>query len=123
MARGIAGVGAAIQSDPIFIEPLHERHRRVVIFAAAVETLLLQHRPEAERGDLAALGAGHRGGADQRVAAVSVSGLRQQVDHDTRLALLGLGRGPHAGRSGAGERGPEIVAEVFGHAVLSTTCP
>src|SRR5438477_8952433 len=53
VARRIAGVRAAVEGDPVAVDALHEGHWRIVVFLRAVERALFEHRPFAERGDMA----------------------------------------------------------------------
>ena len=94
MACRIAGVVPAVHRDPELVDSLHEGHRRIVILAAAVEFLLLEDRPEAERSDPPLARGRDRGGSDQSVAAIGVEHLRQPVDDQPGLAVLGNIAGP-----------------------------
>src|SRR5574338_1547265 len=64
VACRVAGIGAAVERDPIFVEALHERHGRVVVFLRTIEAALFEDRPEAERRHLALLRARDRRRSD-----------------------------------------------------------
>ena len=47
VAGRITGIGAAVERDPVLVDALHERHRRIVVLLRAVERPLLENRPVA----------------------------------------------------------------------------
>ncbi len=44
-----AGVVTGVERDPVLVDPLHERHRCIVVFLRAIERPLLENRENADK--------------------------------------------------------------------------
>ena len=59
-----------VKRDPVFVDPLHERHRRILVLQGLMEALLLQNWEDPGRRILAGLAARNRRNSDQGAAPV-----------------------------------------------------
>src|SRR4029079_1693480 len=82
VTRRISRVRARVEGDALGVVHLHERHRRIVIFARIAELLLAEDLPETERSFLALLAGRSGGDSHELVAAIDIEKLGQAIDDD-----------------------------------------
>ena len=104
MRGGMAGNDAGMERDAAPGQPLHVRHRRIVVDVRMVVPVLLEDREGPGRRRVAGTAAGDGGDSDQTTVAEDIGALRGEADDDLDRAAAGALGPPDIG-AGAEARG------------------